>query len=68
MLTFSKLKKEIYHLNSKHYGITTFVCMLNYGTNSLDETLGVGKSSKDMKGIGYTGKSSNSQSMFITLV
>lgn len=43
-----------------------FVHMLSSRTKSLEEILGVGKSSKTMKGNGYTSKPFNSKTMFVT--
>lgn len=45
--------------------MTKFVSMLNPGIETLDEILGVGKISRDVKGIGYTYESSYSKNMFI---
>lgn len=67
MTTISELKEEIDHLNSKHEGITKFVCMMNSKTETLSKILGVGKMSKQMKGIGCNHESSNSKNMFVPL-
>lgn len=66
MLTILELKEKVDHLNYKLECITKFVCLLNSKTENLGEILGLGKSSKYMKGIGYIGESSNSKNMFVT--
>lgn len=66
MLTYLKLKEEVGHLNSKPGGMTKYVCMLNFGTKNFEKIWGVGKSSKDMKGIRYTSESSNSMNILVT--
>lgn len=66
MVTILELKEKVRHLISKHNVMNKFVRMLNFGTESLDEILGMGKSSIDMWGIGYTGQSSNSKNMIQT--
>lgn len=63
--TISELKEEIDHINSKHEGITKFVCMMNSKTETLSKILGVGKISKQMKGIGCNHEPSNSKNMFV---
>lgn len=44
--------KEVDHFNSKLEGMTKLVRILNFGTDTLEEILGIGKKSKYMKGIG----------------
>lgn len=56
MLTISKLKEEVDHMNSKLEGMSKSIRMLNSGTDDLEKILGMGKSSKYMKGFGYTGE------------
>lgn len=47
----SNLKEEVDHLNYKLEGMTKSIRMLNYGSETLGEILGVGKTVVDMKGI-----------------
>lgn len=49
MTTISDLNEEVHYLNSKLEGMTKFVCMLNYGSETLDEILGVEKIIGKMK-------------------
>lgn len=65
MLTISNLKEEVIPLNYKLDGMTKDVRMLHSETESHNEILGVGKLSKDMKGIGYSGESPNSKTVFV---
>lgn len=53
VLTITILEEEIALLNSKLENMTKFVCMLNNGSNILDEILEVGKTSINLKGIGF---------------
>jgi len=51
--TINDLQEENTLLNSKLENMTKFVRMLNNGSNVLDEILQVGKTSGNMKGIGF---------------
>ncbi len=53
MLIITGIQEENTLLNSKLENMTKFVRMLNNGSNVLDEILQVGKSSGNMKGIGF---------------
>lgn len=66
MDTVSELNEEICHLNSKLEGMTKYVCMINYGTKTLDEILRVVKMSRGMKRIRYNYDSSKIK--FVPLV
>lgn len=65
MTTITYLKEEIEHLNSKLEGMTKYVRMVNSRTENLKEILREWKTSKDMKGIGYTYGSFHSKNMFV---
>lgn len=60
------MKEKVGHLNSKLEIMTKYVRMLNSRMENLKEILGVGKSSKDMKRIGYNDEPFNSKNMFVT--
>lgn len=68
MTTISNLKEEVGHLNFKLQGMTKFIPMLDFGTETLELIIGVGKTSKYMKGIGSIYKSSNSKNMYFSYV
>src|SRR4051812_35927638 len=53
--TISELNDEVILLQSKLDQMTKSVKMLNNGTDMLEEILQVGKSSRDMSGIGFVG-------------
>lgn len=63
--TISELKEEVYHLNSKLVGMKKFVCMLNFGYETLDAILGIGKTTKYMKGIEFDYSSLNTKYKFV---
>lgn len=63
--TISELKEEVYHLNSKLEGMKKFVCMLNFGYKTLDEILGIGKTTRDMKRIEFDYSSLSIKSKFV---
>lgn len=52
-------------LNSKVDGMTKSFCMLNCGSEILDEILGVGKMDRDMKGIDFYYCSMNKENNFV---
>lgn len=45
--------------------MTKYICMLNHGSETLDEILEFGKSSRDLKGIGFEYDSLNSKPMCV---
>lgn len=47
------LRVEVTLLNSKLEGMTKSTRMHNYGSNTFDEILGVGKIAKDRGGVGF---------------
>jgi len=53
MFTITGLQEENTLLNSKLENMTKSVRMLNNGSNVLDKILQVGKTSRNMKGIGF---------------
>lgn len=53
VITIIQLKEEFDHRDSKLEGMTKSVHMLNYGSDTLDEILGVDKSVREKKGIGF---------------
>lgn len=68
MATISYSKEEVVPRNSKLEGMTNYTRMLNSRIETLEEILGVGKMSKDVKGIGYNYESSNLYNMFVAHV
>lgn len=65
MLTITKLKKKVVHLNFELDGMTKFVRMLNFGTNNIDSKLSMDKLAKNMKRIVYMNRESNSKTVFV---
>lgn len=47
------MKEEVAMLNSKLENMTKPICILDNGSDMLDEILKVGKMSKNLKGIGF---------------
>lgn len=51
--TITGLKKEVKNLNSKLEDMIKSVHVLSFGSDTLDEIIGVGKTTRDMKGIRF---------------
>lgn len=63
-----ELKKENDHLNFKLEGMIKSVCILNFGFENLNEFLGLGKTTRDMKGIGFNYDYLNAKDKFIPTI
>lgn len=68
MPTISGLKKEVEYLNYELDGMTKSTLMLNSEAENLDAILGMGKTSKNIKGIGYTSEFSNPKNVFVSSI
>lgn len=65
--TILNMKEIVTLLNSKLEGIAKSVRMLNFGFDTLDKILGVGKVARDMKGVTFNYNSMNAETSFFLL-
>lgn len=63
--TISDLKEEVDNLNSKLEGMTKSARMLNSCSKTLNEILGVGKTTRDMKRVKFNYGSLSSKTKFV---